>query len=140
MLLLGAREVFMLVIFKALILIVLLNPLAHAQPEAQPIVKAEPVAQLVVHVKSISLFKNEIQLDIDRSKQVKVGTKFTAQTSVNHKCLLIVKKIIKDLAYADATQCPGYATLKKGQAVTVSADDEVNEEIRMAAPVKSEDT
>lgn len=83
-------------------------------------------------VRSISIFKNEIQLDIEKGNQVKVGTKITARTAVNHKCLLVVKKVVRDLAYADATQCPGYATLKKGQATTVTPDDEVNEEIKMA--------
>lgn len=91
-------------------------------------------------VRNISLFRNEVQLDFDSKSSIKVGTKFLAQTSVNHKCLLVVKKIIKDLAYTDATQCPGYATLRKGQTVSVSADDEVNEEVKAAAPTKSEDS
>ncbi len=122
----------MIKICQALTLIILLNSffneLAHAQSQAS------------ANIRNISLFRNEIQLDFDSKTKIKVGSKFTAQTSVKHKCLLIVKKIIKDLAYADATQCPGYATLKKGQAVTISADDEVNEEIRVATPEKNEDT
>lgn len=82
-------------------------------------------------IRNISLFRNEIQLDIDKASQIKVGTKLTAQTAVNHKCLLVVKKIVKDLAYVDATQCPGYATLKKGQSVSVTPENEVNEEIKV---------
>lgn len=82
-------------------------------------------------IRNISLFRNEIQLDIDKASQIKVGTKLTAQTAVNHKCLLVVKKVVKDLAYVDATQCPGYATLKKGQSVSVTPEDDVNEEIKV---------
>lgn len=99
---------------------------------AQNVVLTAPI------VRNISIFKNEIQLDIDKNKQVKAGTKIIAQTAVNHKCLLVVKKVIRDLAYADATQCPGYATLKKGQAVTITPEDEVNEEIK-AAPATALD-
>lgn len=111
-----------------LTLMMLLNPLAHS----------ESVAPAKAIVRNISLFKNEIQLDIVKSRDIKVGSKFLAQTSVNHKCLLIVTRIVRDLAYADATQCPGYATLKKGQSVEVSAEAEVNEEIKSPPPAKSE--
>lgn len=131
MLLLRSSEVFMM-IFKALIVASLFQGVAFAQAQ-----KADPKP---IVVKNISLFRNEIQLDFDSKSPIKVGSKFLAQTSVNHKCLLVVKKIIKDLAYADATQCPGYATLRKGQVVNVSADDEVNEEVKAAPPAKSEDS
>lgn len=82
-------------------------------------------------VRSISLFRNEIQLDIKKDGPIKVGSKFLAQTAVNHKCLLVVTRIVRDLAYADASQCPGYATLKKGQSVSDAPEAEVNEEIRV---------
>ena len=82
-------------------------------------------------IRSISLFRNEIQLDIKKNKDVKVGSKFAAQTAVKHKCLLVVTKIIRDLAYADANHCPGYATLKKGQLVSAAPDSEVNEEMKI---------
>lgn len=112
----------------ALITVSMLQGLVFAQ-DAKPIV-----------VRNISLFRNEIQLDFDSKSQVKVGSKFLAQTSVNHKCLLVVKRVVKDLAYADATQCPGYATLRKGQSVSISTEDEVNEEVKMTAPAKSEES
>jgi hypothetical protein len=95
--------------------------------------RAEEVAKPGPVIRSISIFKNEIQLDVEKN-QVKSGTKILAKTAVNHKCLLVVKKVIKDLAYADATQCPGYATLRKGQTVTITPDSEINEEIK-AAPI-----
>lgn len=95
---------------------------------------AETVAGPTAIVRSISIFRNEIQLDIEKNHQIKIGTKIIARTAVNHKCLLIIKKVVRDLAYADATQCPGYATLRKGQTVSVTPDDEVNEEIKSVPP------
>lgn len=125
-----------MMILKALIVVSLFQATAFAEENTQSArIESKPIV-----VKSISIFRNEIQLDFDSKSPVKVGSKFLAQTSVNHKCLLVIKKVIKDLAYADATQCPGYATLKKGQAVNVSPDDEVNEEVKVAPPAKSEDT
>lgn len=85
-------------------------------------------------IKNISIFRNEIQLGFEKSNSVKVGTKLVARTSVNHKCLLIITRVSKDSAYADANQCPGYATLKKGQTVTTVQENEVNEEIRITVP------
>ena len=93
--------------------------------------QAETAPQASAVVKSISIFRNEIQLDFNKSTPVKVGSKFTAKTAVNHKCLLIVKRVNKDSAVADANQCPGYATLKKGQTVSISPEEEVNEEVRV---------
>lgn len=87
-----------------------------------------------IYVRSISLFKNEIQLDIDKNKNIKVGTKISARTAVNHKCLLVVTRVVRDLAYADATLCPGYATLKKGQSVQLASEAEVNEEVKILEP------
>lgn len=114
-----------------------MNVTAHAEDIAKNITKnvREPAI-----IRNISLFRNEIQLDIDRNSKIKVGSKFLAQTAVNHKCLLIVKRIVRDLAYADATQCPGYATLKKGQSVSVSPEDEVNEEIRVVPKAAPQDS
>jgi hypothetical protein len=54
--------------------------------------------------------------------------------------LLIVTKLRGDTAYTDATRCPGFATLKKGQTVQLSADNEVNEEIREATKAETEFT
>jgi hypothetical protein len=87
-------------------------------------------------VKSISLFRNEVQLGVRGSSSIRVGSKFAAQTAVKHKCLLVVTKVIRNLAYADANYCPGYATLKKGQVVTLAPEDEVNEEVQ-ASPIQN---
>lgn len=97
-------------------------------------------AKMPAIIRNISLFRNEIQLDINKNSNIKVGSKFLARTAVNHKCLLVVTRIVKDLAYADATQCPGYATLRKGQSVSVSPEDEVNEEIRVAPKATPQDS
>lgn len=110
-----------------LLISLLLN---FAQAETAP-------SQASAVVKNISIFRNEIQLGFEKSGQVKVGSKFIAKTAVNHKCLLIVTRVNKDLAYADANQCPGYATLKKGQTVLISPEGEVNEEVRVV-PEKKE--
>ena len=91
-----------------------------------------------IYIRSISLFRNEIQLGLEKPSEVKVGTKISARTAVNHKCLLIVTRIVKDLAYADATQCPGYATLKKGQLVSITQENEVNEEVKPLGPKDQE--
>jgi hypothetical protein len=124
-------------IAQALVLVVVVFQAQVFAQEQKPVQKADSKP---IVVRNISLFRNEVQLDFDSKSPIKVGTKFLAQTSVNHKCLLIVKKVINDLAYTDATQCPGYATLRKGQTVNISADDEVNEEVKVATPAKSEDT
>lgn len=86
--------------------------------------KSEPV------VKSISIYRNEIQLDTKRNPEIRVGSKLLAKLPVPHKCLLVVTRVIGALAYADATQCPGYGTMKKGQSVEISVSEEINEEVR----------
>jgi|SRR5690606_9270190 len=83
-------------------------------------------------VKSISIYRNEIQLDAKKNPEVRIGTKFSAKLPVPHKCLLVVTRVVKKVVYADATQCPGYATLRKGQSVEISIDHEMNEEVRQA--------
>jgi hypothetical protein len=108
-------------------MILLLSFLLSGTADAQSI---QPTAV----VKNISIFRNEIELNVDKNNPMKSGAKIIAKTAVNHKCLLVVKRVARDLAYADATQCPGYATLKKGQVVTETADDEVNEEVKKAPP------
>lgn len=82
-------------------------------------------------IKSISLFRNEVQLELKNDKELKVGSKLLAKSATIHKCLLIIKKIDSRTAYADASQCPGFATLKKGQSVEIAGLDEVNEEVRV---------
>lgn len=82
-------------------------------------------------IKSISLFRNEVQLEIDNKNQLQVGNRLVAKSATSHKCLLVITKIQSRTAYADASQCPGFATLRKGQFVQVAGQDEVNEEVKV---------
>ncbi len=107
--------------------LVMSSALANAQSD-QPIVR------------SISIFRNEIQLDIKRSPRVRVGSKLSAKLPVPHNCLLVVTRVVNRVAYADATQCPGYATLKKGQPVEVSVSPGVNKEVQQNSTEGNEQT
>lgn len=82
-------------------------------------------------IKNISLFRNEVQLELVKQNQLQVGSRLLAKSATSHKCLLIITKIQSRTAYADASQCPGFATLKKGQTVQIAGQEEVNEEVRM---------
>jgi hypothetical protein len=85
-----------------------------------------------IFIRSISLFRSQVELAIERNNDVKVGSHLLAESPSHHKCLLIVTRIKSGSAYTDASRCPGFATLKKGQKVQLTADNEVNEEIREA--------
>ncbi len=84
----------------------------------------------VLKITSISIFRSEVQFEKKSSQSIPVGKKIAAKTYTEHKCLLVVTRVSGNKVTTDATQCPGFATLKKGEYANLTSDSEVNEEVR----------
>lgn len=81
-------------------------------------------------ITSISLFRSEVQFEKPSSLKVEVGNKILANSYTQHKCLLIVTRVSGNKVTTDASHCPGFGTLKKGDAAQLASQEEVNEEVR----------
>lgn len=84
-------------------------------------------------ITSISLFRSEVQFEKPSSLKVEVGNKILAQSYTQHKCLLIVTRVSGNKITTDASHCPGFGTLKKGDTAQLASQDEVNEEVRASS-------
>lgn len=81
-------------------------------------------------ISQISLFRSEVQLLKPSPIRVEVGAKILANTYARHKCLLTVTKVMGNTLVTDATECPGFGTMKKGEFATLAPHGEINEEVR----------
>jgi hypothetical protein len=85
-------------------------------------------------ITSISLFRSEVQFEKPLNLRVEVGNKILAQSYTQHKCLLIVTQVSGNKVTTDASYCPGFCTLKKGDTAQLVSQDEVNEEVQPDSP------
>ncbi len=115
---------------KVVLILVILGTTSVLRAQELDIQKNEQVLKIT----SISLFRSEVQFEKPSNLKIEIGNKILANSYTEHKCLLIVTRISGNKVITDASQCPGFGTLKKGDRAGLASQDEVNEEVRVYNP------
>lgn len=119
---------------KALLVLSVLGVMFGYQNQIQAEETAVEKLDQVLRITAISLFRSEVQFEKPSGFKIEVGNKILANSYTDHKCLLVVTRVSGNKITTDASQCPGFGTLKKGDKAGLASQNEVNEEVRVYNP------